>query len=89
MFEKKEWKKGDQFPGATDLNRIEGGIADNDAVIERIKALPKLENGAKAADITKAYNALIDAVNGVATVDHVDNSDNQDNIDNQEQKEGE
>lgn len=89
MFEKKEWKKGGQFPGATDLNRIEGGIADNSSVIERIKALPKLENGAKAADITKAYNALIDAVNGVATADHAENSDDQDNAVNQEQEEGE
>lgn len=89
MFEKRQWVPADSHPGASDLNRIEDGIADNDAVIERIKALPRLENGAKAADITKAYNALIDAVNGIATVDHVDNSDNQDNVDNQEQKEGE
>lgn len=88
MFEKKDWKKGDPIL-ADDLNRIEAGVADSDAVIERIKQLPKLENGAKTADITKAYNALIDAVNGITTVDHVDNSDNQGNIDNQEQKEGE
>lgn len=86
MFEKRQWVPTDNHPGASDLNRIEDGIADNDAVIQRIKQLPKLENGAKAADIAKAYNALIDAVNGIATVDY---SDNQDNVDNQEQKEGE
>lgn len=55
-------------------------------LIERVKLLPKLDDKAKTADIIKAYNALIDAVSGIATVDH---SDNQDNVDNQEQKEGE
>lgn len=86
MFEKRQWVPTDSHPGASDLNRIEDGIADNDSVIERIKQLPKLEANAKAADITKAYNALIDAVNGITTVDY---ADNQDNVDNQEQKEGE
>lgn len=64
MFKKKEWKKGGDHPGATDLNRIENGIADSDAVIERIKQLPRLEDDAKIADVRAAYNALIDAVNG-------------------------
>lgn len=64
MFEKKEWKKGDSFPGATDLNRLEDGIADNSEVIERIKNLPKLDKSAKNADIIAAFNGLIDAING-------------------------
>lgn len=64
MFEKKEWKKGGSFPGATDLNRLEDGIADSSEVIERIKKLPKLDKSAKVADVVTAFNSLIDAVNG-------------------------
>lgn len=88
MFEKKEWKKGDQIL-ADDLNRIELGITDNDSAIERIKLLPKLENGAKNADIIKSYNALIDAVNGAdpELQSGVPDNPGQDNI--EEQKEGE
>lgn len=86
MFEKKDWKKGDPIL-ADDLNRIETSIAESNVVIERIKSLLKLENGAKNADITKAYNALIDAVNGVTSVTQEDNPGTT-NVD-EETKEGE
>lgn len=88
MFEKKDWKKGDPIL-ADDLNRIETGIVESNVVIERIKSLSKLENGAKNADIIKAYNALIDAVNGVDPGLQSDAADNPDQDNVEEQKEGE
>lgn len=69
-FERKEWKKGDPHPGATDLNRIENGIeqalASGSLDLTALKAIEPLQTGAKAADLVVAYNALLRALQGAA-----------------------
>lgn len=44
VFEKRTWNKGDGFPGARDLNRIEGGI---ELAHDRLKAIEELEPGSQ------------------------------------------
>lgn len=78
-FERKEWKKGDQPPGATDLNRIESGIeqalASGSLNLEALKAIEPLPTGAKAADLVVAYNALLGALQGTPSAAATDVTD--------------
>lgn len=74
-FKKKEWVAGvDDLPGAGDMNRIEQGIADahnalenvpGDSISALVAVIPKLEAGAKVADVVSTVNQLIDVLSGV------------------------